>query len=105
MAVERCHGAIAAMLLAGALLPLARAAPPPAAHRAHPAHRPVPLALLEFLGAQAPTSHAPKSDSSRWLEYLSRLDLGKTAQAARTPAPAPRKPARGSSSVKKERGR
>ena len=105
MAVERCHGAIAAMLLAGALLPLARAAPPPATHPAHPAHRPVPLALLEFLGAQAPTSHARKSESSRWLEYLSRLNLGKTAHGAQIPAPARRKPAHGSSSVKKERGR
>ena len=102
MAVERCCGAIVAMLLAAALFPLACAASPPAAH---PARRPVSLPLLEFLGGHAPTSRAYKSDSGRWLEYLSRLNLGKAARGAETPAPARRKPAHGSSRAKKGRGR
>ena len=103
MAVERCYGAIVAMLLAAALFPLACAASPPAPH---PARRPVPLPLLEFLGGHAPTSRAYKSDSGRWLEYLARLNLGTATRSAATPAPpARRKPAHGSSRAKKGRGR
>ena len=101
MAVERCCRAIAAMLLAAAFLPLARAASPSAAH---PARRPVPLTLLEFLGAHAPMSRAHKSDGSRWLEYLSRLNLGKAAHGAKAPATAESKPAHGSSRTKRGRG-
>jgi hypothetical protein len=103
MSVERCYGSMAAMVLTAVLFPLARAASPPAPP---PAPEPVPLPLLEFLGGHAPTSRAHKSDNNRWLEYLSRVNLGKTAaRAAQAPAPARRKPVCGSAHAPQERGR
>ncbi len=102
MTVERCCRAIAALLLAAAFVPFVRAGSPPARHPARP---PVPLPLLEFLGAHATTSRAHKADGSRWLEYLSRINLSKPAHGAKALVTAKSKPAHGSSGMKKERGR
>lgn len=82
MAAERWCRAMALMFLAAACVPMAQAATVP-----QHAHKTVQLRLLEFLGRSDPTHDARTSDSGRWMVYLSRLNLGKTAPGAGKSAP------------------
>lgn len=89
MAAKRCDRVIAAMLLAVALAPSARATPPPRQRT----HQHVQLGLLEFLGERVSIDHGGK-----WMAFLSRLDLGKARPVTHAPtkgkAPAGRAPAK-----------
>ncbi len=72
------------MLLSAALAPGARAAAPSPRRN----HQQVRLQLLEFLGESDPAGHGGRSEGSKWMVYLSQLNLGNAKPVAPAPAKA-----------------